>query len=157
MNQVTDAEYEEAQENINYKKIMHAASGRFKKIIPPNELKRCKLMGLWEALRRFDPSYNRKFTSYLYDQVKYQCLKYISMNSRWTAECISNQYDFEAPSENKDLKMVLTMLTPEEQELINQRFIMRMTLKEIGEANGYSHEIARRRINDIIKILKENL
>ena len=51
---------------------------------------------------------------------------------------------------------ILTGLDPELKEVINQRFYHNMTMVEIGHANGYSRETARRRLKKAIKTCKKN-
>ena len=40
-------------------------------------------------------------------------------------------------------------------KLIRQRYLDNMTMKEIGVANGYSRETARRRVLSAVKICKK--
>ena len=65
-NEISDAEFNEALENKDNVRIMNSVCSRYRKSIPYEEIERCKMISLWEALRAFDPNGGKKFTSFLY-------------------------------------------------------------------------------------------
>lgn len=158
MGTVTNTEYEKALENIDYQKIMHSASAKYMTYIEELELENCRLIGLWRALEDFDPERQVKFTSYLYDRVKYECKKTITKNKKTEivhSGLIANAIDKNNYQESVDIvDGIENSLGPELQNLVEKKYFQGMTYEDIADSEDYSHETVRRRVNKAINILR---
>ena len=77
MENINDKELLEALSDINNVRIMNKVCSKYRQTIPYDELERCKLISLWQALKAFDPEGGRKFTSFLYNRIDWECKKQI--------------------------------------------------------------------------------
>lgn len=80
MKQINNELFNKEYENIDNIKIINKAKKRFKKNIPHDELERCGLYGLWNALKMYNQEKKMKFTSYLYQTVIFECLDWLNEN-----------------------------------------------------------------------------
>ena len=136
-------------------------------IIPTDELQRCKLISLWEALKAFDPEGGKKFTSFLYTRVDWECKKEVSNiikhNSRHaqvgdeTLPLLGKTESGTKSSNEIDIKDTINVLPDHFQKVLYQRFFERLTMEEIAKNNNYSRETARRHIINALKKLEECL
>lgn len=147
---ITDQEFSIAWENKENRRIMQSAIRRYLGIISPDEVNSCKMIGLWECLKRHDPTKGRKFTTYLYGGVQIQCKKVINKVKYVVIDDVVSYMDFNRIY----IRDSLDKLEEEYQDLVYSRFFERKTLKEIAEENGYSIETARRRIKKALCKLK---
>ena len=148
MENINDKELLEALSDINNVRIINKVCYKYRQTIPYDELERCKLISLWQALKAFDPEGGRKFTSFLYNRIDWECKKQIYQINRIKKKHIfceevtkedphSDQHSFE-------MQEVLCKLDPKYQKVVTQRFFNKMTMQEIADKNGYSRETARR-------------
>ena len=73
------------------------------------------------------------------------------------AEEGQSDYAVDAKSQQyRDCYDIVTGLDDEDAQIIRQRFYENLTMKEIGVANGYSRETARRRVKRAIDSCKES-
>ena len=56
MNNVTNDEFKEAFKNLDNIRIMNKVCSRYRATIPYEEIERCKMIALWQALKAFDPN-----------------------------------------------------------------------------------------------------
>ena len=134
--------FEEANDNMDYRRIMDKVGSRYSKIIDPDELESLKLITLWECTQNYDPSRNMKFTSYLYQQLGFKIKNTIKKLSREFTNSSIESYSI--PKERFDI--LIDGLNPEAKSILRQKFLNNMTMEEIGVANGYSRETARRKV-----------
>tara|TARA_R110000824_G_C15231618_1_gene678631 strand:- start:11301 stop:11750 length:450 start_codon:yes stop_codon:yes gene_type:complete len=134
--------FEEAHKSIDNKRIMDKVGSRYSKIIDPDELESLKLITLWECTKNYDPSRNMKFTSYLYQQLGFKIKNTIKKLSREFTNSSIETYSF--PKERFDI--LIDGLNSESKSVLRQKFLNNMTMEEIGVANGYSRETARRKV-----------
>ena len=80
--EVTDSEFEDALNNINYIKIMNKVSSKYYKSIYTEELEAQKLLVLWNCLKNFNPDKNLKFTSYLYQRLDWEYKRILKERNR---------------------------------------------------------------------------
>lgn len=154
--QICDDEFNRELANINNIKIMNKVCSFYSKIIPREDLHRCKLVALWKAMSKFDKSCGQKFTSYLYNSIKWECQKelYIINKSRRGIEY--NDDLFSCCDQNDvDISDAIETLPPRLQIAIKQRFFYGFTMEEIGSKNNYSRETARRYVKKGIEKLRE--
>ncbi len=77
-----DLKMEDALKNKDIVNIMHDASKTFRKQLDEDTIHSCKLYALWRSLINFKPEKNIKFTTYLYNAVKFECLKHLKKNKK---------------------------------------------------------------------------
>ena len=138
---------DEAVKNIDYKKIMDKVCSKYNRFVDADDLSSLRMLTLWDCLKKFDTSRNVKFTSYLYQQLTYAIKNHLKKKKR---EFTNIPFDVaKDPVEN--VNVILIDFPTEYRNLLKQKYISRMTMTEIGLANGYSRETARRKVNKAIK------
>ena len=163
MRKISEDEFEDANSNLDNIRIMNKVCSRYRNTIPKEEIERCKLIALWEAMKAFDPNGGRKFTSFLYNRIDWECKREIQkMNRRKRKSSISLDHpvqDFKTLNEDQKIhiKDALSKIENKYELVIKQRFFERMTMQEIAFKNNYSRETARRYINIGLEKLKECL
>ncbi len=164
-NTITESEFEDALENIDNIRIINSACKKYRNIIPTEDLQRCKLISLWEAMKAFDPNGGKKFTSFLYTRVDWECkkqvadiIKHKTRHTQVNDEIfpIIGKIDGKVFNEI-DIKDTIKLLPDEFQKVIHQRFFEKLTMEEIARSNNYSRETARRHIINALKKLRECL
>jgi RNA polymerase sigma factor (sigma-70 family) len=150
---ITNEEFEQALKNSDNVSIMNSAVSGFRKSIDRDELYRCKLIALWETMQTWKPD-GRKFTSFLYQKVRWECLKVIYHKKR--EKGVSLVFDV-AKKDNDDISEIIEILPKEFRELVVKRFLHGMTLSEIGTYHKICTETVRRRINKALEILQKNI
>ena len=163
MKEVTEEEFQDANSNLDNVRIMNKVCSRYRNTIPADEIERCKLIALWEAMKAFDPNGGRKFTSFLYNRIDWECKKQIQQIKRARRKIA---FSIEGPLEDCKsitqydsiaIKDAIDNLGPKYKKVLYQRFFERMTMQEIADTNSYSRETARRYINIALEKLKECL
>jgi RNA polymerase sigma factor (sigma-70 family) len=149
---------EEALQNKEFKRIIHSASAKYVKYLDPDDLHSLQMVTLWECLEKYDETAKMKFVTYLYTKIGYAIKNLIKKNKR-NPFYTENTHLLEDSSigassivRNKArVHQALFNSSDTDRELLEQRFYSNMTIKEIGEKNGYSKETARRKIQQALK------
>jgi RNA polymerase sigma factor (sigma-70 family) len=168
MKEVTESEFLEAYKNLDNTRIMNKVCSRYRNTIPHDEIERCKLVALWEAMKAFDPNGGRKFTSFLYNRIDWECKKEIQRINRHKKRTTffidghpegSHTPDYRnlRNYETVNMEEAIETLVPKYKNILHQRFFERMTMQEIADRNNYSRETARRYINIALEKLRECL
>ena len=152
MSDISNEVYEKALNNRDNVLIMHAASSRFNQQLTPDEIHSCELMALWHALRLWRPDKGKKFTSFLYNKVFYECLRTVVVNRK--NYMIQSEFVDKAVSPQPTLYEILDGVPDDISELLEKRYIYGMTLREIGEEYGYCYETIRKRLKKAQKYVK---
>ena len=154
---------EEAYKNLDYIKIMARAARQCnaKEVLSIEEIESCKLTGLLKSLEGWTQESGIKFTTYLYKRVQWECFyeadkvnKYYKKHKpfdesgqktlKWSIQ------EFMKSEGREEVKDVIELLSEQSLKLIRQRFYENMTFNEIGEANGYTYETARKNVRKIL-------
>ena len=157
-NEISDAEFNEALENKDNVRIMNSVCSRYRKSIPYEEIERCKMISLWEALRAFAPNGVKKFTSFLYTRTDWECKRQISAMKRGQKIKALEFKESLYVLLNKDtieIEDIISNLNSKYKKVIEQRFFYRMTMEEIAKENNYSRETARRYIIQALEKIKQ--
>lgn len=149
---IPDEEFEEALNNIDNRLIMEKAVSSFHKAIGYDELYRCKLIALWKALQKWQPE-GRKFTSFLYQKVYWECLKVLKQQKK--THYLPIIID-EPEHISSNFEELIEILPYDMRDIIIKRFVYKMTLREISQFYGSCHETIRRKIRRALIILKNN-
>ena len=152
---ISNEEFEQALKNPHNKSIMECAASCYKSSLHPDEIYCCKLMALWETLQHWRPN-GKKFTSFLYQKVRWECLKIIYKQKK-DKKCILMP-DIEKECDyTGNIYEMIEGLSPELQEIVEKRFIYRMTLTEIASQHKICPETARKRILHACEILRKKI
>jgi RNA polymerase sigma-70 factor (ECF subfamily) len=149
---VTDKEFETAFNNPDHQAIMGSVCNKFRNSLDVDELYSIKLISLWNALKTWD-SNGRKFSSYLYQAVRWGCIKSVQDKAKNPVYNI----EFDRKMKKNDNFVELIELLPEElREIFVKRFVGGLTLRELAQTYGCCAESARRKILKGLSILREN-
>ena len=157
--------------------IIHQVFNRYKRAIDLDELDSIKMNILWDCASRYDPSKGAQFTSFLYSQLTFACknelkkrtnefnnienlemLKNMGIKTttnRDKAMSVSNKSRDRSMRSGHEMYDMIDGLPPDIAKVLEQRFVYSMTMNEIGSANGYSRETARRRLINAIQVCKK--
>ena len=153
---IGDEEFDVAWKDTNNIKIINKVCSKYSKIIPRDELDRCKLIALWEALKAYDPEKGQKFTSFLYNRIDWECKKQLyDINKRNRQKKYNAALHFSEDANEIEINDVIEKLHPRLSKVIYQRFFERLTMEEIAKENDYSRETARRYILNALEKLKD--
>ena len=150
-----DKIFEDHWNKIDIQNIMNKVAGRYKTAIDFDDIESIKMQTLWKCIQKYDKTRGSKFTSYLYQQLSFAFKNRLKSKKMEFANSDIEKQDFNTGNKYEIID-ILTGLDPELKEIINQRFYHNMTMVEIGHANGYSRETARRRLKKAIKTCKKN-
>lgn len=134
--------------------IMRTVENRFSKNIDFDQLESIKLNTLWECLKKYDETKGAKFTSFLYQQLTFAFKNELKKKKK---EFATENIDINISSNNENRVDYELMdgIPIDMKNLILQKYIYNMTMVEIGKANGYSRETARRKLAKAVKIFKQ--
>ena len=151
-----DKSFDEAVKNINYKRIMDKVCSKYSAFMDPDELTSIRLNTLWECFKKYDPTRGAKFTSYLYNSIKWECQKelYVINKSRKGLDYNDDLYSC-CDQNHVDIFDAIETLPPNLQIAVKQRFFQGFTMEERGKTNNYSRETARRYVKKGVEKLKE--
>lgn len=96
--------------------------------LPKSELKQLQLIALWEACDTFDPARNCKFTTHLYNRVRFKYLKHI--NSPMNKKIGQSEEIFQYRQEI-NLNLFFDGLEDLDRSLLEDRFVNKLTLREM--------------------------
>ena len=155
MNIVKDGEFEEALNSEDNIKILNHVCKKYIGRINTEELHRCKLMALWEAIRNFDPKRKVKFTSFLYSCMDWECKRQLSIYKK--ERKFSTNFLVEDGRIDSDDYEVIDWIDSLPEKLavaVKQKFVEGYTIQEIAQKNSYSRETARQYVQKGVERLK---
>jgi RNA polymerase sigma factor (sigma-70 family) len=138
--------FEEAIKNKDYLKICNSILKNLK--IRKEEKDQLIHIAIWTACRDFD-SEKSKFTTYLYNTCRFQYLKLINYNIKHKHVDISKIKEKTIGDTSSDLIDVFDLLSQNEQEIISDRFIHKMSLNTIAKKHGVKIPEVKNRIENI--------
>ena len=134
--------------------IIKKASSKYTSLLSKDDIYSCQLCGLFRAISKYDPS-KSKFSTFLFNCVKHECLAEIRKNKSLKILTINN-FD-NISTKNNNFNRIIDGIDTQHEQILKQRFIYGMTFKEIGKANSYSYETARKRLKLALNTLKNLL
>lgn len=163
MKSVNEKKFEEAVENEYYRKILTKVCNKnLKRICTKDEIRSVMMSTLWSCIQKFNKNKNVKFSSYLYQSIQNNTRRIYNKKAREfkNVSLIDNlhsvlAYDEKSISEARDILYSVQDLNPELHKILIQKFYYGMTNKEIGEANGYGKEAARKKLKKAIELCRE--
>ena len=183
--------YEEKSMNIDEKlkdqdlmRIARSAANSFASVLSQDEIENCILTALWKATNKYDENSKTKFSTFLYNGVKMECLTQRKFNLshknknsriknakkqyplRFTSKTTRWPKRNEAPSKNniedphnyiETVDMIDEIKNLSDPDLIFDRFYKNMTIKELAKKRGVCGETIRIRLKKNLKSLERNL
>ena len=141
---------DEAVKNIDYKRIMDKVCSKYNRYVDEDDMSSIRLHTLWQCLNKFDPERKVKFTTFLYQQLTFAIKNHLKRQRRE----YTNIPFAVAQRGGLDVDVALLDMPREMSDLLEQKYVSKMTMSEIGEANGYSRETARRRLKKAVDYYK---
>jgi len=134
--------FDEAVVNIDYKRIMDKVCSKYCHFVDPDDISSLRHVTLWECLKKYDETRGAKFTSYLFQQLTFAIKNKLKRKKREFTNI-----PIEIPKlAAETAEIALDGVSDEYKALLSQKYLQNMTMEEIGKANGYSRETARRKI-----------
>ena len=156
-NNTLNTNIEKALKNRDYIKVMNKATHKFRKTLDEDTLETCQLHGLWHSLENFDPSYNVKFTTYLFKGVFIECVKAAKFQKRHRRYTVGKMHDnIHTNSGEADLAMVDLMDEIDhasDPDMLRERASGR-TISEISDGRSISRETVRKRLKKMSRTIE---
>lgn len=147
--------FEEEKKNKDNINIINKVIRGYSRFLDKNDIDYIKDYSLWKAVSKYKENSNMKFSTYLYNNVRWGCLQYIKDLSNNT----KNLQKAKEPSYKNNSRYIDLMLdiNTDDKVLLIDRYIGRMSLDEIGKKYSIPRETARLKLIKIIeKIKNEN-
>lgn len=114
-------------------------------------------MALWRCLQTYDPRFGQKVASSLYRFIRWECLRAIKENRKYSSDSLIG--DVEDDIESVAIQMILddylSLLTKIERRIIEARFLESRTLAEIAHVEGYSKQGIKDIVDRSIEVMSE--
>jgi DNA-directed RNA polymerase specialized sigma subunit len=184
--------YKEKSMNIDEKlkdqdlmRIARSAANSFTSVLSQDEIENCILTALWKATNKYDENSNTKFSTFLYNGVKMECLtqrkfnlSHSNKNSR--SKNAKKQYPLRFTTKTKQsssrrndglhknniedphnyvetVDMIDEIKNLPDPDLVFDRFYKNMTIKELANKREVCGETIRIRLKKNLKSLEKNL
>jgi DNA-directed RNA polymerase specialized sigma24 family protein len=149
-----DTKIENALKDENIMNIMNKAAGTFRRQLNEDEIYTCKLNALWKAFSNHDENKAAKFTTYLYNGVRIECIREVKFNKRKHQPLHSNLADGRDPFFEIELMDELDQC-PNKELLIDR--MENRTIKEIAKKYDCNRETIRRKIKKSVNHMSKRL
>ena len=149
---------ENALKDANLQGIMNKAASTFTRQLTQDEIYTCKINALWKSLTHWDSTRKTKFSTYLFNGVKYECIREVKFKK--TDKAIGGK-DLDKTVASPDNHTAEIDLYDEinnlpHAELIKDR-AKSFTINEIAQRHDINRESTRRRIKKSSKLLSNRL
>jgi len=162
MQSVNDKKFQEALNNEYNKKILtKVCYENLKDVCSRDEIKSVMMNTLWNCVQKYNKTKNVKFSSYLYQSIQNNTRRIYKKKIRDTknVSLIDNFHTVSIPFKDKeearDILDSVKDLNAELHTILVQKYFYGMTNKEIGEANGYGKEAARKKLKKALELCRE--
>ena len=147
---------ENALQDKDIVNIMNKATKTFSSQLDEDVIYSCKLYALWRSIVNFDPNRNIKFTTYLYNAVKFECLKIVKKNKKHTKNRRMVHSNMQSPNSTDVLMIDLfdEAKTEEQKEYLVDKMNYTSNGK-IAEKHGVTRETLRKRYKKFTKGFKD--
>lgn len=152
----TNEKIQELIKDINIIKLSQKATSRFS-TLSKSEKQTCVLNAIWKAISKYDESFGVKFTTFLYKGIVFECLtqaKFANANRQF-AQINNNMQDRYNYHDNLDLLDELENDT--NSEILKDKFVRGLSIKEIAKKDKVCVENIRRKINKSCKKIKQKI
>ncbi len=158
-------------------RIARSAANSFSPVLSQDEIESCILTAMWKAMQKYDESSKTKFSTFLYNGVKMECLtqrkfnlshknkkvKFVKVNKPYffnkmkENSPISREFVEDPNNYTETVDMMDEIKNLSDPELVYDRFYKNMTIKELAKKRGVCGETIRIRLKKNLKKLKRNL
>lgn len=146
--------FDEVLNSQYVKGVLNKVSSFYRNSIDRDDIQSICMNTLWKCVNNFDKDKGAKFTTFLYNQLGF-AFKNELKKKRKTLSLDEVGIDYTRTSTPDTMNDLISGLPDKVSKILEQRYIYNMTMVEIGRANGYSRETARRRLKNAIKICKK--
>lgn len=150
------------------RKIIKNITSQYLGIVPEEDLKACGLTAMWRCLGYHkderEGQKSQKFTTSLYRFVRWECNREVAKHNKKKkrpkvvslSDLQTNNLPAKLPTEETThIHECIDMLSPADKELINEYYIDKRTMHEIGNRHQYSKETARQKIAKAMESLRK--
>jgi len=86
--------FEEAIKDQDVINVMHKSGNKYRHMLSNELLYSCKMIGVWKACEKWNPDKDLKFTGWIYNCVRFECLHTIEREKpKIKFETISGSFD----------------------------------------------------------------
>ena len=139
---------------MNIVNIMNKAATSFRNQLNEDEIRTCKLNALWKAFLNHDENKAAKFTTYLYNGVRIECIREVKFNKRKYQPLHANIPERKDHFFGVDLSDELENC-PNKELLLDR--MKSYTIKEIAAKEGCNRETIRRKIKKSANLMAKRL
>lgn len=136
-------------------KIARKASIKFINQLNEDEIYTCIINALWKAIKKYDPNFGSKFTTYLYNGVIMECLTQQKFNSN-----LKRHSQIQSVQDKKSLIPTVDIIDEiskcDDPIIIYDYFFNNKSIKEIAKENNVCGETIRLKIKKNLKKIKTN-
>lgn len=145
-----------ALNNSDIVNIMHEATKTFNKHLDKETIHSCKLYAMWRCLINFNPERGNKFTTYLYNAVKFECLKQLKKDKKHikNRKMLHNNIADKSSSDTLAIDIFDEIKTEEEKEMLYSKMNYE-SYAEMAEKQGVTRETARKRYKKLTESFKD--
>ncbi len=148
--------YEQYLNDVDTMKIAYNAASSFKNSLTSEEIQNCVLKALFRAVNKYKKSNNVKFTSYLHNGVRFECLGQVKINKSNKHQLTSAIPDPKNPMAEFEMRDVIESVC-DDPEIIFDRFYKNMTITEIAKSRKVCGETVRIRIGKNLEKMRISL
>ena len=150
-----DRTFEDLSKDPDIVNIMNKVASKYQNSVDPDDVESIKLQTLWKCQKEYNKDKKTKFTTYLFNQLGYAFKTELKKSKKSMNVGEYSGGIIDTDNYYQDAKDMVTGLPEGVSKILEQRYLYNMTMVEIGNANGYSRETARRRLQNAIKICKK--
>jgi RNA polymerase sigma factor (sigma-70 family) len=155
--------FEKAMKDEYYNNIMYKICRKnLASVCTAEEIDSVVMSTLWKCIKKYDPSKSKaKFSSYLYRSIANNSVRFYKkkISTRKEKQLIESNLpvfvDESAKKEAFEILESVKEINPEYYNILIQKFYYGMTNAEIGKANGYGKESARKKIKKALKMCRD--
>ena len=149
---------EKALQNKDLQAVMNKAASSFTRQLSQDEIYTCKLNALWKSLKNWDENKASKFTTYLYNGVKFECIREVKFKKK-DHGMGGKELEYIFSSGNMhigEIDMLDEIKSLPDAEIMLDR-AKNYTIKEISDKHNINRETIRRKIENSAKVLSSRL
>lgn len=155
---ISNEEFNKLYKDKEVKKIIRGVSYKYSKYLVKDDIQSATMEALWKAIETHKEKPHLVFDAILVKQIGWACCRLIKQYNRYNEE-ITNILQHRPPTAsfytNPNWLEYLDGLDPKTADIVNCRFIDKMTLKEIANKHQCSLQNVFSKINKAVKHIKE--
>lgn len=133
---------------------MQSVIASFGTAIPKDQWEDIMQSAMLRCLEKHKEGYKTKFTTSLYRFTVWECKNFVRQQMRTRSISLLSHYSDKTEDRIEHIRDCITILDPKDRTIIEQHFIMGMTMRDIGVANGYSPQAAMKNVHKALEKLR---